>query len=208
MVCDGSSPWVRFLLETTTTRRLRRMMREGLGRLVRRPTNRGLMALEIRQTQKLQQQLVITLQLQQAIKLLQLNHQELVVAVQKEMLENPALEEIPGTSGGTITDAEASLQADANAQRQDVVDQNNGAQEERGMDWTKVLEDMASQPRGQGSVIRGNQDELPPIEATLTRSADLIVLSRFRSSSIVLSTLRSRHQSPPRLTAQDRPLLS
>ena len=32
-------------------------------------------------------------------KLLQLNHQELVVAVQKEMLENPALEEIPGGAG-------------------------------------------------------------------------------------------------------------
>ncbi len=131
------------------------------------------MALEIRQTQKLQQQLVITVQLQQAIKLLQLSHQELVTAVQKEMLENPALEEIPGTSSTTLNDAEAGLQAEANAQRQDVVDQNNGAQEEKGVDWTKVLDDMASQPRNQGSTIRGNYDELPPIEATLTRSADL-----------------------------------
>ncbi len=131
------------------------------------------MALEIRQTQKLQQQLVITLQLQQAIKLLQLSHQELVTAVQKEMLENPALEEIPGTSTGTVTDAEASLQADANAQRQDVVDQNNGAQEEKGVDWTKVLEDYANQPRTQGTTIRGNHEDLPPIETTLTKSADL-----------------------------------
>jgi RNA polymerase sigma-54 factor len=134
---------------------------------------RGLMALEIRQVQKLQQQLVITVQLQQAIKLLQLSHQELITAVEKEMLENPALEEIPGTEGGTVTDAEASLQADANAERQDVIEQNNGAQEEKGMDWAKVLEDMASQPRNQGSTIRSTLDELPPIEATLTKSADL-----------------------------------
>ncbi len=131
------------------------------------------MALEIRQTLKLQQQLVITLQLQQAIKLLQLSHQELVSAVQKEMLENPALEEIPGTSDAGITDAEARLQAEANAQRQDVVDQNNGAQEEKGVDWAKMLDDMANQPRNQGTAIRGNYEDLPPIEATLTKSADL-----------------------------------
>ena len=36
------------------------------------------MALELRQQQKLSQQLVFTLQMQQAIKLLQLNHQEMV----------------------------------------------------------------------------------------------------------------------------------
>jgi RNA polymerase sigma-54 factor len=131
------------------------------------------MALEIRQTQKLQQQLVITLQLQQAIKLLQLSHQELVTAVQKEMLENPALEEIPGTEGRTVSDAEASLQADANAQRQDIVEQSNGAQEEQGLDWNKVLEDMSNQPKNQGNTIKSRHEDLPPIEATLTKSADL-----------------------------------
>jgi len=131
------------------------------------------MALEIRQVQKLQQQLVITLQLQQAIKLLQLNHQELVTAVQKEMLENPTLEEIPGTSENAVSDAEAGLMADASAQRQDVVEQNNGAQEEQGIDWAKVLDEYANSPRSQGTSIRGNQEDLPPIEVTLTKSADL-----------------------------------
>jgi len=51
------------------------------------------MALEIKQNLKLSQSLVITPQLQQAIKLLQLSQMELVEMVQNEMLENPLLEE-------------------------------------------------------------------------------------------------------------------
>lgn len=51
------------------------------------------MALEIRQSLRLAQQLVITPQLQQAIKLLQLSRLELQNLVQHELLENPILEE-------------------------------------------------------------------------------------------------------------------
>jgi len=51
------------------------------------------MALEIRQQLKLSQQLVMTPQLQQAIKLLQLSRLELVDLVQQELEENPILEE-------------------------------------------------------------------------------------------------------------------
>ena len=50
------------------------------------------MALEIKQSPKLIQQLVITPQLQQAIKLLQLTRVELVDLIQDEMKENPLLE--------------------------------------------------------------------------------------------------------------------
>ncbi len=51
------------------------------------------MALELRQTLKLSQQLVMTPQLQQAIKLLQLSRLELQQAVREELEVNPALEE-------------------------------------------------------------------------------------------------------------------
>ena len=51
------------------------------------------MALELRQQLKLSQQLVMTPQLQQAIKLLQLSRLELLETVQQELLENPLLEE-------------------------------------------------------------------------------------------------------------------
>ena len=51
------------------------------------------MAIELRQVQKLVQQLVMTPQLQQAIKLLQLSRVELQEMVTKELQENPTLEE-------------------------------------------------------------------------------------------------------------------
>jgi RNA polymerase sigma-54 factor len=51
------------------------------------------MALDLRLQQKIVQQLVMTPQLQQAIKLLQLSHLELVDALQHELEENPVLEE-------------------------------------------------------------------------------------------------------------------
>lgn len=51
------------------------------------------MALELRQQLKLQQKLVMTQQLRQAIKLLQLNRLELSDALQAEIEQNPALEE-------------------------------------------------------------------------------------------------------------------
>jgi RNA polymerase sigma-54 factor len=50
-------------------------------------------ALQLRQNLKLTQQLVMTPQLQQAIKLLQLSRVELVEKVQQALLENPLLEE-------------------------------------------------------------------------------------------------------------------
>jgi RNA polymerase sigma-54 factor len=51
------------------------------------------MALELKQTVRLSQQLVMTPQLQQAIKLLQLSRMELVDLVQQELQDNPVLEE-------------------------------------------------------------------------------------------------------------------
>lgn len=52
------------------------------------------MALELKQAPKLVQQLVITPQLQQAIRLLQLTRLELVEMINQELRENPLLEEI------------------------------------------------------------------------------------------------------------------
>ena len=51
------------------------------------------MSMEIKQHLKLSQQLVMTPQLQQAIKLLQLSRVELVDMVREELLENPVLED-------------------------------------------------------------------------------------------------------------------
>ncbi|MGE5790488.1 MAG: RNA polymerase sigma-54 factor, partial [Syntrophaceae bacterium] len=51
------------------------------------------MTFELKQSLKLSQQLIMTPQLQQAIKLLQLSRIELIDMIQQEMEENPLLEE-------------------------------------------------------------------------------------------------------------------
>jgi RNA polymerase sigma-54 factor len=65
------------------------------------------MALEIKLTPKLAQRLVITPQLQQAIRLLQLTRLELVGLISQEMKDNPLLEEVE--EGKKIAEAEESL---------------------------------------------------------------------------------------------------
>jgi RNA polymerase sigma-54 factor len=57
------------------------------------------MALELRQQLKLSQQLIMTPQLQMAIKLLQLSRLELMETIRQELEENPALEEIQESAG-------------------------------------------------------------------------------------------------------------
>ena len=106
------------------------------------------MALVLGQHLRQIQTLRLTMQLQQAIKLLQMNHQELVATVQKELMENPTLEEVAGTRTEGMTDSEMRLHDQIHANRADVVEQNNGATGD-GPDWTGMNEtpQSASQDR-------------------------------------------------------------
>ena len=128
--------------------------------------------LDLRQTQKLTQQLVMSQQLQQAIKLLQLNQMELVEHIQAELMENPTLEEIPGTRDVAVSDGEQRLQDTATAQQTDQTEQSNGA-EEGAVDWGKVLDDYSASAFKSGTG-GGDYDELPPIEATLSGTTSLV----------------------------------
>jgi RNA polymerase sigma-54 factor len=72
------------------------------------------MAMELKQSLKLSQQLVMTPQLQQAIKLLQLSRMELLEQVREEMDQNPLLEQPDETPFGDTAEkepGEASLEA-------------------------------------------------------------------------------------------------
>ncbi len=131
------------------------------------------MALEIRQTQKLAQKLVLTQQLQQAIELLVLNSQELVEAVNKELLENPALEEVPGSRHEQYSEAESKLQQKAAESTVDAAEQASGVKESEGVDWNKVLDEHRKSDGSRSTVDRSRSDEMPPIEATLAQSKDL-----------------------------------
>ena len=76
------------------------------------------MALDLRQRLKLTQQLVMTPQLQMAIRLLQLNRLELAQAIQQELVENPALEEVLDTEGEENTQAATEKSEGSNAEKE------------------------------------------------------------------------------------------
>jgi len=119
------------------------------------------------------QKLVITAQLKQAIRLLQLNHIELIAAVNQELVENPTLEEIPGTATPVVDAGEQRLQDAARKDQADIVDQNNGTGSES-VDWEKILEDRASGASAFRSASGPSRfDDLPPIEQSLSSTTTL-----------------------------------
>ncbi len=123
------------------------------------------MLLELRQSMKLTQQLVITQQIQQAIRLLQLNHLELLTEVQQEMVENPTLEEIPGTSPDPAFGEDKKEAGDRAAENEPGADGGDK------IDWESFLKGYTSTVRTGPSAA--NFDDLPPIEANLVRAPSL-----------------------------------
>jgi RNA polymerase sigma-54 factor len=133
------------------------------------------MVIQPRLQHALKQKLVMSQQLRQAIHLLQLNHIELVAEVQREMVENPTLEEIPGTRSDALDGAGRELQERAKSQEKDVIEQNNGAENPGdNVDWEKYLERFqASASDRKSSAGPSPYEDLPPIEANLTRGTTL-----------------------------------
>ncbi|MBU1168953.1 MAG: RNA polymerase factor sigma-54 [Proteobacteria bacterium] len=102
------------------------------------------MALELRQQLKLTQQLVMTPQLQQAIKLLQLSRLELVDAINQEIEENPALEELAEHSTKELsddsTDAEDLRNADSVNETEVKIEEKLNTE----IDWDNYIEEYNS----------------------------------------------------------------
>ena len=124
------------------------------------------MALELKQSLKMSQQLVMTPQLQQAIKLLQLNHMELAELVSQEMVENPILEEVIEERADLLAP-----KAD-NQQTENTADLNAEGSKEQEIDWEKYLDTYSTSPRT-GAEVRRDTDDLPTYDQTLTRSTTL-----------------------------------
>ena len=117
--------------------------------------------MEIKQQLRLSQQLVMTPQLQQAIKLLQMSRLELTEMVQEELLENPVLED--GLEGRDARETSISEPQE--------LDETSKAKKED-IDWERYLENHAMQAPTPG-VRRNGDDELPGLEATLSTAEDL-----------------------------------
>jgi len=123
------------------------------------------MALETRLIQKLAQQLVMTPQLQQAIKLLQLSHIDLEDLISQELEENPALEETAPEEEGA-------------AEEQKKPDKTNelAASDKIGsVDWQDYLESHSNSIHGSLTAEAGREDGdgYPSWENTLTKTESL-----------------------------------
>jgi RNA polymerase sigma-54 factor len=144
------------------------------------------MALELKQSLRLSQQLVMTPQLQQAIKLLQLSRLELVDLIRTEMEQNPLLEEpqegaetelneappeLVSTLNQSIEASEIVPETPAPAQP-DLKKAAEGNVQRDEIDWEQYLDNYQTQhtaPSGGGF----SSEDLPSIESTLTRSQNL-----------------------------------
>ncbi|MGM0452120.1 MAG: RNA polymerase factor sigma-54 [Thermodesulfobacteriota bacterium] len=121
------------------------------------------MAIELQQNLKLQQQLVMTPQLQMAIKLLQLSRVELVEMVRQELENNPTLEESANMEASDETEPEAE---EAQPTKEVTIeDQFN-----KEMDWQQYIEEYSSTGR---THFETEEKEAPNYEAFTASKSSL-----------------------------------
>jgi RNA polymerase sigma-54 factor len=136
------------------------------------------MSLELKQHLKMSQQLVMTPQLQQAIKLLQLSRMELVDLVRTEMTENPMLEGADENEEHAVPDGASPAEAaeieakpeHKEAEKAQEVKGEEGANE---IDWDQYLDHYQLQGHTAPSNRGLMDEEMPGYEATLTKKTDL-----------------------------------
>jgi RNA polymerase sigma-54 factor len=132
------------------------------------------MALELRQHLRLTQQLVMTPQLQQAIKLLQLSRLELLDVINEEMVENPLLEETPEEQIKEKTPDETGKEPDSASQQGEPEELKPVTVEERAredIDWTNYLDEY----NAAGPVYYEPEErETPEYENFLARKRSLV----------------------------------
>ncbi|WP_457756105.1 RNA polymerase factor sigma-54 [Thermodesulfatator indicus] len=101
------------------------------------------MALELRQQVKLTQQLILTPQLQQAIKLLQLNRLELEQVIRQEIEQNPVLEQVElETKTISLEDISSEVKVDGEVTL--ASESPLGAEAVKEFDWEAYFQDTGS----------------------------------------------------------------
>jgi len=135
------------------------------------------MAIELRQVQKQTLQLVMTPQLQQAIKLLQLSRLELQEMISQELQENPALEESPVEESETGEQTRTELPAgNLEPLAEPVINRELSTVDKIGtLDWHEYLESHSNAIHGSLTAEATAEDgEGPPSwENSLTKKTSL-----------------------------------
>src|SRR5512133_1426568 len=136
------------------------------------------MALELKQHLKMTQQLVMTPQLQQAIKLLQLSRMELVDLVRTEMTENPLLEGADEPDEEPVQSGESPAEEQAHESKPEVkepekIEEVKGEDGANDIDWDQYRDHYQLQGHTAPSNRGLADEELPGAESDLTRKTDL-----------------------------------
>lgn len=125
---------------------------------------------------RLQQKLIMTPQLQQAIRLLQLSRLELNQTLSHEMTENPVLEEETSPDAPedepAIGEEGASLKTEADVP--EVVEGDTGSLDRLEFNWDSYFDQDEASGGSQSDYRTASSEELPSYEQTLTRPASLV----------------------------------
>jgi RNA polymerase sigma-54 factor len=132
------------------------------------------MALEIRQVQRLSQQLVMTPQLQLAIKLLQLSRIELEEMISQELQENPTLEETP-LGEPELQPVKPEEDLPERVEQPEPSRELSATDRIGTMDWQDYLDTHSNSLHGSLTAEAGGDDEdgPPSWENTLTKKTSL-----------------------------------
>lgn len=137
----------------------------------------GKVAIELKQSMKMSQQLVITPQLQQAIKLLQLSRLELTDLISNEVLENPMLEESPEPEAEdnpveVADNIEAAPDTDKSHEAQPEVGNAEGQlSEPREFEWENYIQNYSDSGKEGRSFV--SADETPTYENVAVKGVGL-----------------------------------
>src|SRR4030067_2506499 len=166
------------------------------------------MALETKLYQRLSQQLVMTPQLRQAIKILQVSRAELEQLVEQELEENPVLEEEVGLREEAEEEkprTEEQLETDGTDAEWEESTVDRGTTTEvapdkglKEIDWKDYLDNYSNDWHGATATAADYDDEKrPTLESTLVRAQSL--------HEHLLWQLRMNQLSPAKSAAPARP---
>lgn len=134
------------------------------------------MAVKLSQNLKQTQNLMMTPQLQQAIKLLTLTHLEMTNVIAEEMVENPMLEEMGGdVDGGDKNEADYKVE-NLEMQNQEAKTENfddSMMSNESDFDWQSYVESFDTTSSSPPNMATQDFDELPNYENIISKGKSL-----------------------------------
>ncbi len=128
------------------------------------------MAMELRQQLKLAQQLVMTPQLQMAIKLLQLSRLELMDTIQQELEENPALEEVTDEIHEELNNSEPDNNPEIKEEAKEVTIDENLPEDTDWNDYSNYFDEFNTPGK---VTYEGESREGPRYEAFIAKKESL-----------------------------------